>query len=309
MDAENKPEDCNGNCNIITKDIGGMPTEFCQSCTSLISYTKKRKISTHKNSDDIYHENTKQIHKLRKESNPERKAKSEKYKLKIDIKSEYNVRTVSQGDIGEWLLKKHYAKRIPPIKYSFGLYDSNNVLQGACTYGMPARALNDGQGCFKWSILVNTFELNRLIVNDGLPTNVLSFFVGQTLKQLPKPVCIVSYADENNNHHGYIYQATNWIYTGETEPMAIFTDTRNGKPIHQRTIVSRFGSSAKKSLPDYVEVTREERGKHRYYMFLGNKKERREMMRNFKLIISPYPKGKNENYDASFETSSQLGLF
>ncbi len=28
---------------------------------------------------------------------------------------------------------------------------------------------------------------------------------------------IVSYADTSQNHHGYIYQATNWIYTGLTK--------------------------------------------------------------------------------------------
>jgi len=58
-------------------------------------------------------------------------------------------------------------------------------------------------------------ELNRLVIDEGSKKNVLSFFVSQTLKKLPCPNVVVSYADTSQNHHGYIYQATNWIYTGK----------------------------------------------------------------------------------------------
>jgi len=37
----------------------------------------------------------------------------------------------------EWLLKKHYAKRIPQIMYAFGLYDDIQLV-GVITYGIPA---------------------------------------------------------------------------------------------------------------------------------------------------------------------------
>ena len=35
-----------------------------------------------------------------------------------------------------WILKKHYAKRMPQIIYAFGLYDTRLV--GIVTYGLPA---------------------------------------------------------------------------------------------------------------------------------------------------------------------------
>ena len=60
------------------------------------------------------------------------------------------------------------------------------------------------------------YELNRLVVNDGLPKNSLSYFVSRVLQLLPQTI-LVSYADTSQNHHGYIYQATNWIYTGLTQ--------------------------------------------------------------------------------------------
>src|ERR1019366_3114745 len=47
--------------------------------------------------------------------------------------------------------------------------------------------------------------------------NTLSFFVSGCLDLMPKPSCIVSFADPNNHHHGYIYQATNWFYSGLTQ--------------------------------------------------------------------------------------------
>ena len=37
----------------------------------------------------------------------------------------------------DWLLRKHYAKRIPQITDAFGLYDGK-VLIGVVTYGKPA---------------------------------------------------------------------------------------------------------------------------------------------------------------------------
>ena len=38
--------------------------------------------------------------------------------------------------------------------------------------------------------------------------------VSKCLKLLPRPMIIVSYSDTRQGHNGYIYQATNWIYTG-----------------------------------------------------------------------------------------------
>ena len=99
----------------------------------------------------------------------------------------------------EWFLHKHYAKRIPPIFQVFGLY-IDNELSGVCSFGKPMShtlikgALNGMyEDCF--------LELNRLVVNDGLPPNTLSFFVSQCLKKLSSPCVVVSYADTSQHHH------------------------------------------------------------------------------------------------------------
>ena len=48
----------------------------------------------------------------------------------------FNVQSINKDQTKEWLLYKHYAKRIPVIIYSFGLYKEKELV-GVCTYGNP----------------------------------------------------------------------------------------------------------------------------------------------------------------------------
>ena len=137
---------------------------------------------------------------------------------KISIKDMFKVEVIHNSDTKEWLLKKHYAKRIPVILYAYGLFDTQNILIGVCTFGnAPSSFWNNGGTLFDNKHEIKTVELNRLILNDHNEKNLTSFFVSQCIKLLPKEIVIISYADMNNNHCGYIYQATNFIYTGIAE--------------------------------------------------------------------------------------------
>lgn len=133
-----------------------------------------------------------------------------------DIRANFKVDSIAYREIKPWLLKKHYAHRIPSISYAFGLYDIGGILCGVCSFGSPASPFLV-KGILGEKIY-QVLELNRLCVNDNLPRNALSYFVSQCLKRIPKPMIVVSYADTAHNHHGYIYQATNWIYTGLSSP-------------------------------------------------------------------------------------------
>ena len=207
------------------------------------------------------------------------------------------VSSINKDDYKEWLLKKHYAKRLCSISYSFGLY-INGVLNGVCTFGFPPNYnYNNGKCVFnKYKCL--TIELNRLVVNDGLPKNTLSYFVSKCLKLLPKPSCIVSYADQNQGHNGYIYQATNWIYTGLSTPKHkyIFEDGS--------TFDIRRGIDGKGKVVDKILL----KPTHRYLYFNGSKKQVKKMKLDLKMKIFPYPKGKNKRYDASYKPNVQLSI-
>jgi hypothetical protein len=203
-----------------------------------------------------------------------------------------------------WLLERHYAKRIPLLSFIYGLW-IDHELQGVCTFGPPPRQFNDGYGLFAKQLVMPTYELNRLVVGDDMPPNTLSRFVAGALAQLPRPMAVVSYADPNHGHHGFIYQATNWLYLGPTAPTPKFMDP-DGKSIHRRTVVELFGTSALDAIPDWVQLG-EQVGKHRYLKLLGSKTDRRRMMTHLAYEILPYPKGDNDRYLAA-PVANQLAL-
>jgi len=224
------------------------------------------------------------------------------------IKNEFKVMVVDKAETKEWILKKHYAKTMPSVMHTFGLLDKDEVLQGVCLYGTPANNHNNALGEHKM------IELVRLVINEGHKRNTLSYFVSQTFKLLPRPLALISYADAGVNHHGYIYQATNWIYTGLGGGVDYYRD-QFGKDIH-----SRIMSDLRKIYPDRTrpEIAKMKKWsdvkgtyKHRYFTFLGSKKEKKQMRKALleKYNIEPYPKGKNKRYDASFTPDTQTRLF
>jgi len=212
---------------------------------------------------------------------------------------------MSTETVKEWFLKKHYAKAVPSISFCFGLYKGNS-LKAVCSWGNGA--LNLAGSIVEQHKHLKHFELNRLVA-DNLERNALSFFVSQCIKMLPKPSILVSYADARQNHHGYIYQATNWMYTGITTPDKKYYDTRTGKRLHARTVVDTYGSRSIKNLPDFIKVVNEEKGKYRYVFFNGNKRFKKSCVENCRYEIQEYPKGENQNYDASYKPSTQMILF
>ena len=182
------------------------------------------------------------------------------------------------------------------------------MLEGVVAYGPTCRSLNQGYGAFGEKRDVSSFELLRLCI-ESENKNAASVLVSRSLKMLPKPAFVVSYADGNVGHIGYVYQATNWMYCGTTQAESIYIDKRTDTVIHPRTVVSMFGSRKKGSLPEYIKTEKEESGKNRYIYFLGTKKQRKEMLGALKYPILPYPKGESKRYDASVEFPKQVRLF
>lgn len=227
---------------------------------------------------------------------------------KISIKEKYNIKSIDNFQTKEWLIKKHYAKRIPPIEYAIGLFEEN-ILKGVVTFGTPvSNTLRN-----LWKNEYKLMELNRLVVDDGLQKNVLSFFVSNAMKMLPKPMVIVSYADTSLNHHGYIYQATNFVYTGlskEHKEVCI----KGMEHLHSGSIfdLSRGKENRFQWLRDTFKddyYLRDRPRKHRYFYFLGNKKDCKKMLKMIPYKIEQYPKGDNKRYDSSHKISPQLDLF
>ena len=199
-----------------------------------------------------------------------------------------------------WIKKRHYAKRKPSIVHAFGLY-LDHLLIGVITYGIPPiNNLNQIAG-------FPAIELNRLCIEEGAPKNSASILVGRSLCLLPRPLVVISYADQTQGHVGYIYQATNWLYTGEGSRDIEFE--KDGKTYHRKSLFNTFGSGGSERLlaMGYSKVQKD--AKHRYLFFLGSKREKKQMLTNLKWPVLPYPKGETHRYDASAEIHTQMKIF
>lgn len=183
----------------------------------------------------------------------------------------------------DFLLPRHYSGRIPSISYAFGEF-INNKLEAVCTFGSPASSpLCKGIAGDKWKY--NVIELNRLCREDDYK-NQLSQFVSWCLRQLKQyNLIVVSYSDTAMNHHGYIYQACNFLYIGMTKRR---TDkyTEDGK--HTRHY--------KNNNQGKYRVVRS--AKYRYIYIYANKRTKRQVLADLKYpIYDEYPKGDNsEDY-------------
>lgn len=216
---------------------------------------------------------------------------------------QYRIIPVEHKETYPWLLHKHYAKTIPNIMHSFGLYDIDNILQGVCCFGTPANNHNNQLGKFKM------LELVRLCVNDNLPRNTLSFFVSQCLEQIKKlynNIVIISYADMGKNHCGYIYQATNWIYTGVGGGVDYYINERQ-EEIHSRIMSDLRIKNPQKSRDEIANELKWKKVKgtfkHRYFYPLGNKKIVKNIIDliKHKYQIKNYPKDENKRYDSGYQ--------
>jgi hypothetical protein len=200
------------------------------------------------------------------------------------------VLPIKNDETYSWLLQKHYAKRIPQIMYAFGLYDDEHLV-GVVTYGIPASpSLCMGICGKEWSDKV--LELNRLCLQDNTK-NQSSFLVSNSIKLLPKPTIVVSYADTGQGHVGYVYQATNFLYTGSTK---------------ERTDMGgRDGKHSRHNKDPSIRVFRS--SKNRYVYFHGDKKQKKLMRNLLKYEVLPYPKGDTKKYDSGSRVETQALLF
>ena len=194
------------------------------------------------------------------------------------------VREVSYDEIKPFILKIHYARRMPCVTHSFGLFKDKELI-GVVTYGIPA-SNSLCRGIAGDKNRYNVYELNRLVI---LPkyngNNYASILVGRSLRMMPRRSFIVSYADTGWGHVGYVYQATNWLYTGLS---AKRTDVYQPNGLHPRAY----------DKDNHSELRQTRSQKHRYVYLVGNKKERKEMMRELRYeVFKEYPKGDSKHYD------------
>jgi len=201
--------------------------------------------------------------------------------------SKHEFVLTSLKDIRTYIETNHYSKSVNCLKisYCFKIINDKGETVGASIYGQ--------QSTTAWKRYVekeeDLLELRRLCTTDKTK-NLLSEFVefcNRYIKKNSKVKLLLSYADPYNGHVGTIYQATNWIYLGETSS-DILLRTPEGKIYHSRAMRTKYKGEFKpfalrlqlleqQGLLEKVQVP----GKHIYVMVLNGK---------FNFLKKDYPK-------------------
>ena len=186
----------------------------------------------------------------------------------------------------------HYAKCVPINTIGYNVYNDNGEWCGVVLFGTGAAPkIASPFGLCQGQVL----ELVRVALNGK--QKCTSQVVSASLKQLKKdcPLCrlVVSYADCDQNHLGTIYQATNWVYVGETTNGQSHAFLINGKKIHEKSVreyvLKRYKSGTleniKKAYNTEDVVKFYTKGKRKYLFPLDKK-----MKKQIEPLRQSYPK-------------------
>lgn len=195
----------------------------------------------------------------------------------------YEVRPLDKDVARDMVLREHYSGRCPGIRESFALWEGGQLV-GCVVYSIPASYTLCNGVCGE-TYRKQVLELARLVVMTP-SHNAASSLVGRSLALLGDQV-VVSYADCNDHvgHVGYVYQSTNWMYSGRSsaEPVYVLeADHPNGmktgtpvsytrRHIDQKARDLGFDWGHNASIgPGLVRLPSV--GKHRYVYFTGSKR-------------------------------------
>lgn len=200
------------------------------------------------------------------------------------------VAPVSSADVKEFGSRYHYTGSGGSALWRWGLWHGA-CLHGVVAYNLPTRPVCES--VFGAEHFNRVWHMGRLVLSEQSPRNSESRLIGGSLKAIqakhPDVWAVVTYAATDAGHIGYVYQATNALYTGHSSVEDYFVDAegnirnrRNLYEVSTRTIDQRAAS---------LGWTRVKGGlKHRYVYILGNKTQRRQRRQLLRLPILPYPK-------------------
>ncbi len=140
------------------------------------------------------------------------------------------------------MVEHHYLRSMPAAPrrcYSIFL---DGALLGGVVFTSGAR---NGHRLLTAARPDDVATLARLWLSDDLPPNSESRVLGIVLRDLRRTTSwklLLSYADPAAGHVGTIYQATGWIYLGETTGET-YVRLADGRLHHPRSVYSRYGSN------------------------------------------------------------------
>lgn len=185
-------------------------------------------------------------------------------------------------------MKFHYAKRVPVARFAHSVFNDKGEWCGVIVYGSGAGdkvakhfEMVQGQCC----------ELVRVALNGKQETTSKALAISLKLLKKANPLLrlVYSYADVDQSHYGTIYQATNWLYLGQSEPYK-GGYIINGKDVHRRSASVKLKGrpcnidNIRKYLDPYAEEIISE-GKRKYIQLFD-----KSLLPKYKKLQQPYPK-------------------
>lgn len=219
---------------------------------------------------------------------------------KVDLRLDWCSYKAAKYAVEHW----HYSKSMPRSKMvRVGVWENNKFIGIVIfSYGATPQ-IGSPYNLSQFEIC----ELTRVALDKHISSTsmIVSRSVKMLKKQSPNLRLIVSFADSEQSHIGIIYQASNWIYTGFTNPSRVGFIIR-GKKVHTRTIGSMPGgiqslswvrNNLDKNSSEWIGSR-----KYRYLYPLDS-----AMRKQIELLRKPYPKRGTGEIDNAAESNPQTG--
>jgi hypothetical protein len=151
-----------------------------------------------------------------------------------DATGRYVVEPISFGEARRLIEARHYLGQLRKSGDAFGLIADSEII-GAAVFGQPSR---EGVVVALWDdgTLENTTELLRFFTVDGVEPWLGTWFLSRAVRALPRTVeMVVAFSDPAYGHHGGLYQAASWVYTGLTTNTPYHYEDGGGNRIGKQT--------------------------------------------------------------------------
>lgn len=193
---------------------------------------------------------------------------------KVDLKIDWATYEAAKYAVEHW----HYSRSLSSCRNVYiGVWEGGKFI-GVIVFGIGSGNATNGKG-YGLARSHEMAELTRIALtkHETPISRIVKIAIQFIRRQSPGLRMIISMADPMHGHHGGIYQAGNWIYTGQTAEDYQY-QLPDGRYVHHRTATSLLKSVAgmqKKKLP----------GKYRYLMPLDD-----EIRKRIEPLRKPYPK-------------------
>lgn len=223
----------------------------------------------------------------------------------MSLKTKYTIKEISKEQALEMIRKYHYSNTLPKLNKHFLGFYANNELAGVVTLGWGTRPMHTIKKLFPNMTTSDYFEIGRMAMTDEMPRNSESQMLSQLVKWLkrnhPEIKILFTWADGMLGKVGYVYQASNFIYTGKVGGEMYL---QNGIKIHVRQIKALLIPKGQKDDRLTVRPTLEQMkelnidhykgSQYRYIYFLCKKSEKKALV-NECLVSLNQPRPKDDD--------------